>query len=630
MERTCAAEAEETMDIDWHSDKSTSDSETSTSGSEDSSSDSEKSSSSQPLKTLVRGATKAHASKHAAALSRATARHVATSAKASDMASDALTLDRTESQAHKQSQVEEVVGRLVDHHEAMKRLKDSVSRSVDSISREETCLEDTLKVLEESRKIARNFGEDLLEDTLALDKLTALFSEDRAKRKKAIATLDALLEEVDAVKSHLAQIEKDSRARLEEKQKAVHQMHQKEAWILLDGPTESIAEAMEAFESFDIDMANSGKEPSLEEAASSSQAAAAAMELDSESEAALDSPRSFDRTESQVHKQTRVHDVLARLEGYSEPLQRLKDKVSRLVSRIARDGSCLEDEQKVLQDCQKIARNLGEDALEDMVALDNLSKLFPEDQASKKQAIASLDALLEEVDAVKSQLLAVQKDLNSKLQPIAALAAKKALDMAANDAEQPVLRLRGSLGPNSGQQSATDESATDEQPQDCASQKHSPEVPVPQQKFWEQLELPAQFDTSEEVGCYTLSCQAPGLQAQDVAVEVSPDSTRLLISGMHLPSEAELEKMQERIVDYCWQRGHSSLDSRTAQQLYASRVHGSFGSFSKTFQLPRDVDVSRIETSCTQGILRVKLPKQIYRARRPVQSPSQGGHPFFW
>jgi len=231
---------------------------------------------------------------------------------------------------------------------------------------------------------------------------------------------------------------------------------------------------------------------------------------------------------------------------------------------------------------------------------------------------------------VKSQLLAVQKDLNLKLEQMAGLAAKKALDLAAKGAEQPVLRLRGNLGPNSGQHSATDESATDEQPQDCTAQKRSPEVPVPQQKFWEQLELPAQFDTSEEVGCYTLSCQAPGLQAQEVVVELSPDSTRLLISGMHLPSEAELEKMQERIVHHCWQRRQSSLDSRTAQQLYASMGNGSFGLFSKTFQLPRDVDVSRMETSCTQGILRVKLPKQIYRARRPVQSPFQGGPPFFW
>jgi len=113
-------------------------------------------------------------------------------------------------------------------------------------------------------------------------------------------------------------------------------------------------------------------------------------------------------------------------------------------------------------------------------------------------------------------------------------------------------------------------------------------------------------------------------------VELSPDSTRLLIAGTHLPSEAELEKMQDSIVHHCWQRGQSSLDSRTAQQLYASMGSGRFGSFSKTFQLPTDVDVSRIETSCNQGILRVKLPKKIYRARRPVQSPFQGGHPFFW
>merc|ERR1712178_459902 len=66
----------------------------------------------------------------------------------------------------------------------------------------------TMDVLQDCRKQARNCGEDLLDDTLALDKLSGLCPADRANRREAISALDALLEEVDMVKAQLARAEK--------------------------------------------------------------------------------------------------------------------------------------------------------------------------------------------------------------------------------------------------------------------------------------------------------------------------------------------------------------------------------------------------------------------------------------
>ena len=82
-------------------------------------------------------------------------------------------------------------------------------------------LEEATKALQESRKRARNCGEDLLEDTLALDKLTGLFPEDRSNRKAAIAALDSLLEEVDTIKSDLTRVGKDLEAKLEAQRNGV-------------------------------------------------------------------------------------------------------------------------------------------------------------------------------------------------------------------------------------------------------------------------------------------------------------------------------------------------------------------------------------------------------------------------
>jgi len=129
----------------------------------------------------------------------------------------------------------------------------------------------------------------------------------------------------------------------------------------------------------------------------------------------MDSPSSLDRTEYQVQKQAQVQAVLQRLDKYREPVRQLKNTASSVVESINQGWFCLEDAIKLLQESQNIARNRGEDLLEHMLALDKLTGLSLEDRASRKVAVAALDALLEEVDSVKSDLAGVKKGLNAKL-----------------------------------------------------------------------------------------------------------------------------------------------------------------------------------------------------------------------
>jgi len=69
--------------------------------------------------------------------------------------------------------------------------------------------------VDQARKRARNFGEDLLEDMLTLDGLSGLVNEDRAKRKAAIADIETLLGDVDAAKQRLGGLQKQLQADLD-------------------------------------------------------------------------------------------------------------------------------------------------------------------------------------------------------------------------------------------------------------------------------------------------------------------------------------------------------------------------------------------------------------------------------
>lgn len=461
---------------------------------------------------------------------------------------DGSFLNRTESQVQKQTQVQNVLNRLGDHREPLQDLMNAVMRLAENVRSHAIPSEDAAKILQESRKRARNYGEDLLEDTLALDKLTGLFPEDRKNRKDAIDALEAFLEDVDSVKSELAKVEK----------------------------------------SLDV-------KPALAQSA-------VAMEADEQNE------ESFDRTESQVQKQTKMHDILCRLKDHSEPVRHLREKVSRLAARMDSDYADLNSEQKVLGDCWKTARNCTEDMMQDMEPLDNLCGMFSEDRAIKKESIASLDALLEAVDSVKSDLAVIEKTLSSKLE-------QKAASSPGESISTP-------------RTAETHGSSRHESP---VSEELVREVPVPMQKFWEELELPLRFQPAEEQSCYTLFCRAAGLRPQEVNLELSPDSTHLIVSGSHLPATAEVASMRDAIAQLflkALKRGQRTFDPHGVMKLYANMGEGNFGSFSQSFQLPPDADVNRIEASCDQGCLRVKIPKHMRRAR-PMHSPLFGGHPFF-
>ena len=84
--------------------------------------------------------------------------------------------------------------------------------------------------------------------------------------------------------------------------------------------------------------------------------------------------------------------------------------------------------------------------------------------------------------------------------------------------------------------------------------------------------------TSEE---FLIEVELPGIRRESVSLEV--EGSKLVLAGVR-PKAGELERGRFR------------------------RMEGEYGEFRRTFPLPPDVDLERIEATLSNGVLEVRLP----------------------
>jgi HSP20 family molecular chaperone IbpA len=126
---------------------------------------------------------------------------------------------RTKSQVERSLQVKRVKQNIADREGPVHELARTASHlSKGQVPSEMTPLREALSAVDQAQKKGRNFGEDLLEDMLALDKLSGLKDEDRQARKSAIRGIESLLEAVDNSKSRLVAIQRKLESKLKEQE----------------------------------------------------------------------------------------------------------------------------------------------------------------------------------------------------------------------------------------------------------------------------------------------------------------------------------------------------------------------------------------------------------------------------
>jgi HSP20 family protein len=107
------------------------------------------------------------------------------------------------------------------------------------------------------------------------------------------------------------------------------------------------------------------------------------------------------------------------------------------------------------------------------------------------------------------------------------------------------------------------------------------------------------LDVHEEDSRYVLKADLPGVDKNDVSVEVSPDGKMLTVAGSRSEERREGGGNEEG--------GAASSAPAAARPL---RVERRWSSWSRSVALSPDVDVEAIKASLKDGILSVDLPKK--------------------
>lgn len=99
--------------------------------------------------------------------------------------------------------------------------------------------------------------------------------------------------------------------------------------------------------------------------------------------------------------------------------------------------------------------------------------------------------------------------------------------------------------------------------------------------FFERSHWPA-IDIADNENEYLVKAEVPGCKAEDI--DISVHGNTLTVSGEKKQSEERKEKD-------CY------------------HVESSYGTFRRELNIPSEVDAAKIEASCKDGILTIKLPK---------------------
>jgi len=293
------------------------------------------------------------------------------------------------------------------------------------------------------------------------------------------------------------------------------------------------------------------------------------------------------RTESQLAKQVKVQKVAQRMQTHQEHVQHLK-AVMKSLPFMSSQSTLPEQALKEVEQHQRQARNIGEDLLEDILALDSLTDLFAEDRLSRKVALGEIDALIDEVDGVKTALLKHRREFEALLET-----------QQKHEKQQEVAHMKQDFSSEADKEDEEDEEDTSEK------------VPrFPSAEAWANLKLPLRLQYQNLADGYVGVAELPGLAGEDIKLKLEEHGSLLRISGLILPKTNEIKALDRHILNKL-----GRPPAVPEEYLLAGR--GRFGCINEALRLPKDVDVRSIEASCRDGVLQLTLPRQRQRLNQP-------------
>jgi len=329
----------------------------------------------------------------------------------------------------------------------------------------------------------------------------------------------------------------------------------------------------------------------------------------------------MERTASQVVRQQAVRRVHEHVTEREEPIS----KLARTASALAKGEQHSQEGLRAVVEVEKQARNFGEDLLEDLLSLDQLSNLFPEDKSARKAEISRIDSLLEIVDATKAKLASHRRALESKLEAStpASQTSTSATDSDTDDAKSTSDRGEHAVAYQEQTRDARKTTMSESAARPAAqlpSVTPQEALVAPAEEVWRQVPLRLQFRSQEVMDGYVLMARAPGLDDKSIELVLGDRGSTLKVEGALVPTTSETAQMQRVIAA---RYPHiATRPSAALNQLFLELGSGTFGNFSQSFELPEDTDVDGINASFDNGVLRIVIPKA-HRRRPPARVAPQ-------
>ena len=368
------------------------------------------------------------------------------------------------------------------------------------------------------------------------------------------------------------------------------------------------------------------------------------------------------RTQSQIMASLQIKKVKQKLDSEAEEIHDLRRTATLLSKHQVPENQveALQVELDAVEQAARRARIFGEDLIEDMLALDSLSKLLPEDRPVRKAAITGIESLLEDVDTANARLSTLHRDLEQKVAD--ALLAQQEAQWQAEEAEEAAAmeeeaerdkaleaavaevrdgaederdkaegqkrRRAAASGAGIEAEDTEDVSMADgglppEAP--CWSIDVAQDAPQPGKATWQRVRLPLQFHSQEEEDFYMLTATIPGVDASELKVEESNDGKKLYVSGLRLPTAEQAAQMQQKIVERIQglvrraPRKYMAIRNQlpmACADAYIELGQGEFGRFSEAFRIPEDVNNEDIKASYLDGMLQIFLPRRVFGPSR--------------
>eukprot|EP00300_Choanocystis_sp_HF-7_P025597 c275_g1_i1.p1 GENE.c275_g1_i1~~c275_g1_i1.p1 ORF type:complete len:438 (+),score=111.90 c275_g1_i1:120-1316(+) len=327
-----------------------------------------------------------------------------------------------------------------------------------------------------------------------------------------------------------------------------------------------------------------------------------------------------------------LHLEQLRQEGIVQ-VQRVADQVSHLTNDItdlqriiaqSQSQSMQSEPSQMVDALTKLkarCRGFNELLIKELTNLDSIDSHGEEEvRALRKRQVGTIQQLMGLLDATDGQLTEMLKEAKVKAEK------ERAEQERAREAEEQEHRKhqqqdRQQQRVQQDKQSQPEEEEESAQMEDeGASLQVHPQVPYaqPQQPspveflcsaqakrtIWPRLVLEPQFSVSESTHAYELVAMIPGMKMKDITISL--DRNQLVISGLRLPSEAEVAHLNKLVVSRV---GRMLPPPEQQAQLILRLAAGTFGAFKKSFLVPEDANAEGVQATYKGGVLKIEIPK---------------------